>query len=225
MAFDQLIADCLALACEVQPSHRSMGDDDGPRMTPAEAAQWNRRITPGLQHLVDELHRTEPAPERVYELRVLSSVSSFGSSQHVLVCSDRRVVYGESGHDTGVRFLMGWPHGVLDVQNKLVKIRPELHPGPQPVLIWPRIGGDDDELDVAVRHVLPHPSPVLYRLVQRAQLEQPAIRLVAPHSGAAGVPAGWHPDPSGRHQLRWWDGSRWTEHASTNGAAVVDPLG
>lgn len=28
----------------------------------------------------------------------------------------------------------------------------------------------------------------------------------------AGPPAGWYPDPSGRPGLRWWDGSRWTEH-------------
>ncbi len=27
------------------------------------------------------------------------------------------------------------------------------------------------------------------------------------------VPAGWYPDPSGtRSELRWWDGSTWTEH-------------
>jgi hypothetical protein len=23
--------------------------------------------------------------------------------------------------------------------------------------------------------------------------------------------AGWQPDPSGQHQFRWWDGTRWTE--------------
>ena len=34
----------------------------------------------------------------------------------------------------------------------------------------------------------------------------------------------WHPDPTGRHQYRWWDGARWTEHASDNGTAVIDPL-
>ncbi|MEU5576401.1 phospholipid scramblase-related protein [Streptomyces huasconensis] len=29
------------------------------------------------------------------------------------------------------------------------------------------------------------------------------------------TPAGWHPDPHGAPQLlRWWDGSRWTEHTS-----------
>ena len=29
------------------------------------------------------------------------------------------------------------------------------------------------------------------------------------------VGPGWYPDPSGQHAWRWWDGQRWTEHAST----------
>jgi membrane protease YdiL (CAAX protease family) len=28
------------------------------------------------------------------------------------------------------------------------------------------------------------------------------------------IPPGWHPDPSGVHYWRWWDGYRWTEHVS-----------
>lgn len=36
--------------------------------------------------------------------------------------------------------------------------------------------------------------------------------------------AGWLADPSGRYQLRYWDGLAWTEHVSTNGAQAVDPL-
>jgi hypothetical protein len=28
------------------------------------------------------------------------------------------------------------------------------------------------------------------------------------------TPAGWYPDPSGQSRLRWWDGGRWTDHAS-----------
>lgn len=36
--------------------------------------------------------------------------------------------------------------------------------------------------------------------------------------------AGWHPDPSGRHALRYWDGSGWTPHVSTGGVASTDVL-
>src|SRR6188768_1473111 len=28
---------------------------------------------------------------------------------------------------------------------------------------------------------------------------------------------GWHPDPTGRHQYREWNGVRWTEHVSDYG--------
>ena len=39
------------------------------------------------------------------------------------------------------------------------------------------------------------------------------------------APAAWHPDPSGRHQHRYWDGSRWTERVSDDGVQSVDPTG
>jgi len=38
------------------------------------------------------------------------------------------------------------------------------------------------------------------------------------------VPAGWNVDPTTRHQLRYWDGVRWTEFVSDNGAQSSDPL-
>jgi len=36
--------------------------------------------------------------------------------------------------------------------------------------------------------------------------------------------AAWHPDPTARHELRWWDGTAWTDHVSDQGVAGVDPL-
>lgn len=42
--------------------------------------------------------------------------------------------------------------------------------------------------------------------------------------GSAYAPAGWLPDPTGRHQYRYWDGARWTENVSDNGATAVDPI-
>ncbi|MCY3862639.1 MAG: RDD family protein [bacterium] len=34
----------------------------------------------------------------------------------------------------------------------------------------------------------------------------------------------WQPDPSGRHQYRWWDGERWTHHVADDGVANSDPV-
>jgi len=38
------------------------------------------------------------------------------------------------------------------------------------------------------------------------------------------VPAGWFADPSRRHELRYWDGQRWTERVSDRGTQAVDPM-
>lgn len=40
--------------------------------------------------------------------------------------------------------------------------------------------------------------------------------------GAGQQPAGWYDDPSGRHDHRYWDGSRWTDHVSTDGITSSD---
>ena len=38
------------------------------------------------------------------------------------------------------------------------------------------------------------------------------------------TPANWHPDPSGRHELRYWDGATWTDHVSDHGVTGTDPV-
>ena len=42
-----------------------------------------------------------------------------------------------------------------------------------------------------------------------------------PRSSAA--PAGWYADPSSRYELRYWDGTQWTEHVSRGGQQFTDP--
>jgi hypothetical protein len=41
----------------------------------------------------------------------------------------------------------------------------------------------------------------------------PAAQTEGPPTTAPSPPA-WHPDPSGKARLRWWDGNQWTEHVS-----------
>jgi hypothetical protein len=36
---------------------------------------------------------------------------------------------------------------------------------------------------------------------------------------------GWFSDPSGRHELRWWNGERWTSRVRTGDTVSGDPLG
>jgi hypothetical protein len=38
-------------------------------------------------------------------------------------------------------------------------------------------------------------------------------------------PHAWYPDPTGRHDHRWWDGEAWTAHIADAGLAGIDPLG
>src|SRR3954453_14944516 len=40
---------------------------------------------------------------------------------------------------------------------------------------------------------------------------------------APAVPAGWYADPAGRFELRYWDGTTWTEHVSPSGQQFTDP--
>jgi len=46
----------------------------------------------------------------------------------------------------------------------------------------------------------------------------PPPALVAPIAR----PADWLPDPTGRHEVRWWDGARWSEHVADRGVTTWD---
>jgi hypothetical protein len=50
-----------------------------------------------------------------------------------------------------------------------------------------------------------------------------AVADTAAEESASGVPAGWYADPSGRFELRYWDGNAWTEHVSRAGQQYTDP--
>ena len=48
-------------------------------------------------------------------------------------------------------------------------------------------------------------------------------------AGPSGVattlaPAGWYPDPTERYEHRFWDGTDWSSHVASQGAAALDPM-
>lgn len=67
------------------------------------------------------------------------------------------------------------------------------------------------------------PKAMLKRRVN--ELER-RLGEVAPAVPAAAVtPADWYPDPTGRHEMRYFDGAAWTDQCSDAGQQLADPLG
>ena len=62
--------------------------------------------------------------------------------------------------------------------------------------------------------VIAEPEPVV---------AEPEPVVAAPAAVESAVPAGWYADPSGRFELRYWDGTAWTEHVSRAGQQFTDP--
>lgn len=46
---------------------------------------------------------------------------------------------------------------------------------------------------------------------------------MAEQDDGADMDGEWRADPTGRHQLRWHDGTTWTHHVADDGAVAVDP--
>jgi len=76
------------------------------------------------------------------------------------------------------------------------------------------------------------PEPAAQVAPEPAAQVAPATRIVSAESvathaataaSAGGAPAGWYADPSGRFDLRYWDGGQWTEHVSRAGQQFTDP--
>jgi hypothetical protein len=59
----------------------------------------------------------------------------------------------------------------------------------------------------------------------RAHQEDTVTDETSPTEGPAPtVPAAWQADPTGRFELRYWDGTAWTDHVSTKGVQQTDPV-
>jgi len=51
---------------------------------------------------------------------------------------------------------------------------------------------------------------------------QPAAAAAQPPAPDA-PPAAWYPDPTDRHQQRFWDGARWTHNVADDGSVSTEP--
>ena len=61
------------------------------------------------------------------------------------------------------------------------------------------------------------PAAVIFAVV-RLGLRGSGRSGTAPVAGAPG----WHPDPTGRHEFRYWDGRAWSDRVSDRGHEATD---
>lgn len=50
-----------------------------------------------------------------------------------------------------------------------------------------------------------------------------SANVAAPPQTSSAATAAWYADPSGRYELRYWDGQEWTEHVARGGQQFTDP--
>lgn len=71
--------------------------------------------------------------------------------------------------------------------------------------------------------VAPEPAPAAQPEPTPAAQPEPTPVAAAAAPATPAVPANWYADPSGRFELRYWDGNAWTEHVSRAGQQYTDP--
>jgi hypothetical protein len=104
---------------------------------------------------------------------------------------------------------------------------PVATPEPAPVVAEPSgWAAAPEQTAPAAMAPIVDPTPAsTYQPVAQQAAYQPAAQAYQPAAAAAtpAVPAGWYADPAGRFELRYWDGSTWTEHVSRAGQQYTDP--
>jgi len=103
-----------------------------------------------------------------------------------------------------------------------------------PIVRWERPADDPDDVSVAaVPAFVPGQRPAVELEEVAEDLGEPGLDTSWEYQPVGEAPppapkgqwwAGWLPDPRGRHEFRYWDGSNWTEHVADSGLAGVDPV-
>ena len=96
-------------------------------------------------------------------------------------------------------------------------------PGPHRLRCWFRWGAFREAGNATVEVEVPDGAMVRLRYTAPSGLVFKKGKWTSePTVACLPSAAGWHPDPSGRHSLRYWDGSGWTPHVSTGGVTSTD---
>jgi hypothetical protein len=97
-----------------------------------------------------------------------------------------------------------------------------------PYMFFPTMGDSSVIVQVAPGQVVPVTWQAPWLVFLKGPMKVGGV-TAAPAAAAAPAlggapPPGWHPDPQGRHELRYWDGTAWTNNVSDAGATGTDDL-
>ena len=70
----------------------------------------------------------------------------------------------------------------------------------------------------------PNVAPPIVATAAARRVATPVPPVAAPATPQVTALGRWAPDPYGRHQFRYWNGTRWTDNVSDNGVTAVDPV-
>ena len=70
----------------------------------------------------------------------------------------------------------------------------------------------------------PNVAPPIVATTAARHVATPVPPVAAPTTPQVAALGRWAPDPYGRHQVRYWNGTRWTDNVSDNGVTALDPV-
>ena len=188
---------------------------------------------------VQPISQTAFAPAPLPQVAPVAAIQQFAmpASEPVAAPTPFGSVFGEATQviqvPTQERAFPAAPHPFIEVTPAPV-VEASVPFSQQPFVLSQAIRGEAEEAHlepVAEAAVEAVAAPVEAVVGQPIVVAPVASAPVAPPAPPAAVvfaappaPPVWHRDPSGRHELRYWDGVRWTEHVSSAGAQSVDPI-
>lgn len=120
--------------------------------------------------------------------------------------------------------------GLLVLHQSLVNGAPDRIQAMLPLAALPVVadgqqGTIQTSVDVPVRNDRIRLKRATFEALCQAERDLEATNALSGVAGATPPQApGWFPDPVGRYHYRFWNGLAWTNHASADGSAYVDPL-